>query len=345
MNSPIHYNMFNSTDKSWDGTTLYATNTEPNLLKVKKLQLPIQNGVISPPKLPPSAFTHISSPDAWKPMPSSAVGSPVKTKIDFKKEEVAKVKPLVDEDQDGKSQEIESELTKQNLYKTEMCRNWKETGVCRYGTKCQFAHGGDELRGVLRHPKYKTEICRQYHTTGTCTYGKRCRFVHHASEMSPDDATKDGEYSFQQQLAQLKFGEIMPSPNQSLFSSPSDIPTEWITEVDKIMGDLSLHGPDSFNSGLDRRIAEDEKMSAALQSHEISKKDAAKMSDHNSEQDGLDSYDSTEDAASASCTETEEDSGEETSQEKRNKKKSRGLSFFQKLHKEKRSKSQKKSVK
>lgn len=86
-------------------------------------------------------------------------------------------------------------------------------------------------------------------------------------------------------------------------------------------------------------------MSAAHQSHEYSRRDAAKMNEHASEQDSYhDSYDSTEDIASASCTETEEDSGEETSQEKRNKKKSR-LSFFQKLHKEKRSKSSKKNVK
>jgi hypothetical protein len=49
---------------------------------------------------------------------------------------------------------------KLGLYKTELCRSWEEKGTCRYGTKCQFAHGQDELRNVQRHPKYKTEICR-----------------------------------------------------------------------------------------------------------------------------------------------------------------------------------------
>ncbi|CAI5522377.1 unnamed protein product, partial [Closterium sp. Naga37s-1] len=43
------------------------------------------------------------------------------------------------------------------LYKTELCRSWEETGACRYGGKCQFAHGREELRAVARHPKYKTE--------------------------------------------------------------------------------------------------------------------------------------------------------------------------------------------
>lgn len=49
---------------------------------------------------------------------------------------------------------------KLGLYKTELCRSWEEKGTCRYGSKCQFAHGEEELRKVARHPKYKTEICR-----------------------------------------------------------------------------------------------------------------------------------------------------------------------------------------
>jgi len=73
---------------------------------------------------------------------------------------------------------IEDQLNSQSLYKTELCRSFEETGTCRYGTKCQFAHGKDELRPVLRHPKYKTEICRTFHNSGSCPYGKRCRFIH-----------------------------------------------------------------------------------------------------------------------------------------------------------------------
>lgn len=30
-------------------------------------------------------------------------------------------------------------------YKTEMCKNWVETGKCNYGEKCKFAHGKNEL--------------------------------------------------------------------------------------------------------------------------------------------------------------------------------------------------------
>jgi Zinc finger C-x8-C-x5-C-x3-H type (and similar) len=105
---------------------------------------------------------------------------------------------------------------KLGLYKTELCRSWEEKGSCRYGPKCQFAHGEDEIRKVSRHPKvisimftvkdllltvcslqYKTEICRvsdatsyipalnpltawlqTFWVSGSCPYGKRCCFIH-----------------------------------------------------------------------------------------------------------------------------------------------------------------------
>ncbi|KAJ3281951.1 hypothetical protein HK104_011176 [Borealophlyctis nickersoniae] len=73
---------------------------------------------------------------------------------------------------------IDRDLKKLSLYKTELCRSWEETGYCRYGTKCQFAHSEVELRPVDRHPKYKTEMCKTFWEKGTCPYGKRCCFIH-----------------------------------------------------------------------------------------------------------------------------------------------------------------------
>ncbi|KAK1150790.1 mRNA decay activator protein ZFP36L1, partial [Acipenser oxyrinchus oxyrinchus] len=67
-------------------------------------------------------------------------------------------------------------------YKTEMCRTFEESGNCKYGAKCQFAHGYNEIRGLNRHPKYKTEFCRTFHTVGFCPYGIRCHFIHNAEE-------------------------------------------------------------------------------------------------------------------------------------------------------------------
>ncbi|KAJ8963815.1 hypothetical protein NQ317_017498 [Molorchus minor] len=69
-------------------------------------------------------------------------------------------------------------------YKTELCRPYEEFGVCKYGDKCQFAHGMNELRSLARHPKYKTELCRTYHTVGFCPYGPRCHFVHNQDEVA-----------------------------------------------------------------------------------------------------------------------------------------------------------------
>jgi len=69
-------------------------------------------------------------------------------------------------------------------YKTELCRSYEETGgSCRYGDKCQFAHGVSELRTVDRHPRYKTQLCRTFHSRGFCAYGRRCHFIHNVDEL------------------------------------------------------------------------------------------------------------------------------------------------------------------
>ncbi|XP_056394990.1 mRNA decay activator protein ZFP36L1-like [Hyla sarda] len=75
-------------------------------------------------------------------------------------------------------------------YKTELCRTFHESGSCKYGAKCQFAHGTGELRGLTRHPKYKTELCRTYHTVGFCPYGSRCHFIHNAEEQRFSNSNK-----------------------------------------------------------------------------------------------------------------------------------------------------------
>ncbi|MBW0518725.1 hypothetical protein O181_058440 [Austropuccinia psidii MF-1] len=84
----------------------------------------------------------------------------------------------LDKIKEPKSQGPSPANKKTNLYKTELCRSWEEKGSCRYGSRCQFAHGQDELRSVNRHPKFKTEICRTFWLHGSCPYGKRCCFLH-----------------------------------------------------------------------------------------------------------------------------------------------------------------------
>lgn len=64
------------------------------------------------------------------------------------------------------------------LYKTELCRSWELQQKCDYGTKCQFAHGKEELRQLPKHKNYKTELCRMFHQNQQCPFGSRCAFIH-----------------------------------------------------------------------------------------------------------------------------------------------------------------------
>ena len=89
----------------------------------------------------------------------------------------------------GKKSELDKKAALQQVnltgsrYKTELCRPFQESGTCKYGDRCQFAHGVEEIRTLVRHPKYKTELCRTFHSTGFCPYGPRCHFVHNPDEV------------------------------------------------------------------------------------------------------------------------------------------------------------------
>lgn len=87
-------------------------------------------------------------------------------------------------------------------YKTELCRPFEESGHCKYGDKCQFAHGAHELRNLTRHPKYKTERCRTYHTIGFCPYGPRCHFIHNEDERIVSHKNSNSRLAQQQQQQQ-----------------------------------------------------------------------------------------------------------------------------------------------
>ncbi|XVF02206.1 hypothetical protein REPUB_Repub04eG0156000 [Reevesia pubescens] len=86
--------------------------------------------------------------------------------------------------QGGKEEEepLELEVYNQGMFKTELCNKWQETGACPYGDHCQFAHGIEELRPVIRHPRYKTEVCRMVLAGDVCPYGHRCHFRHALTE-------------------------------------------------------------------------------------------------------------------------------------------------------------------
>jgi hypothetical protein len=71
---------------------------------------------------------------------------------------------------------------KLGLYKTELCRSWEEKNTCRYGAKCQFAHGEDEIRKVSRHPKVDHRISPHNSPTDLfCVISTRQRFAGYAA--------------------------------------------------------------------------------------------------------------------------------------------------------------------
>lgn len=77
----------------------------------------------------------------------------------------------------------ESAATLIAKYKTELCRSFERDKTCCYGTKCQFAHGIQDLRQKPVDPRYKTKPCRNF---PLCHYGDRCQFIHPDANPLPD---------------------------------------------------------------------------------------------------------------------------------------------------------------
>ena len=77
----------------------------------------------------------------------------------------------------GDGEVVELEAYRQGTQKTELCNKW-EGGACSYGGRCRFAHGLQEMRPVIRHPRYKTLPCQMFAAASGCPYGHRCHFRH-----------------------------------------------------------------------------------------------------------------------------------------------------------------------
>lgn len=60
-------------------------------------------------------------------------------------------------------------------YKTRLCTQYAELGMCPRGDQCTFAHGGHEVKG------YKTKLCK--YEAGLCPSGDKCSFAHNGAEV------------------------------------------------------------------------------------------------------------------------------------------------------------------
>ena len=64
-------------------------------------------------------------------------------------------------------------------YKTELCKYYEINGYCKYGDRCAYAHGKENLRSkVTNSTAYRTRKCVQFFENGYCPYGNRCQFAH-----------------------------------------------------------------------------------------------------------------------------------------------------------------------
>ena len=84
----------------------------------------------------------------WKQMPKDNMHS-TNTYTATRKE---KVITTTSTDDSSKRKKLPP-IAKSDMYKMRMCRNYMETGRCKYGRVCQFAHGMKELR------KYSLCVC------------------------------------------------------------------------------------------------------------------------------------------------------------------------------------------
>lgn len=116
-------------------------------------------------KITESGFSHFNSKD-------STCTSKRQARRQNWKENQARKKQA---DKQGQSQWVD-----RSKYKTEMCKNWIEVGSCRYGKKCQFAHGDREQfsKYIPNNINYKSKVCKTFAEKGFCPYGTRCLFRH-----------------------------------------------------------------------------------------------------------------------------------------------------------------------
>ncbi len=68
-------------------------------------------------------------------------------------------------------------------YRTELCKFYEINGQCKFGDKCIFAHGKENLREkVLNKSGYKKRACINFFEHGFCMYGNRCQFSHEVKD-------------------------------------------------------------------------------------------------------------------------------------------------------------------
>lgn len=165
---------------------------------------------------------------------------------------------LVKKDSPERRSPVGSSSMNGNRYKTELCRTYQDSGTCKYGEKCQFAHGTHELRTLPRHPKYKTELCRTFHSSGYCPYGPRCHFVHKPEERR----TVESNQMLNDAQAKDKWTGVDSSPPASPFSDISPpTPGGSTYIIDRVVAEEDVFVYPTMQSGSLNDITQEDNLS------------------------------------------------------------------------------------
>lgn len=65
-----------------------------------------------------------------------------------------------------------------NKLKSELCIDYINTRKCKFGEKCFFAHGLENLKNNKKTTIKSMAECRSYKEIGFCPYGKDCGLIH-----------------------------------------------------------------------------------------------------------------------------------------------------------------------
>ena len=123
-----------------------------------------------------------------------------------------------------------------NKYKTSLCNNFSQTGQCKFGDNCKFAHGDQDLRMGQDGPQqgFKqnyggynnnnsgggggfqqyggSQPCRFFQQYGNCKFGDECKFSHDGGEQMGQQQQQMQQQ--QQQMQQMQQQQQMSQQGQ-----------------------------------------------------------------------------------------------------------------------------------
>ena len=134
-----------------------------------------------------------------------------------------------------------------HLLKTKLCTLFAE-GRCHYGGRCFFSHSPAEL--VSRPNLRKTSLCKEFHKTQSCPRGGDCQYAHSAKELVNKAAmckwhlngscSHQDRCRFAHHLAELEDEEQLTRCSSSA-ASPVQTPSVHTDDLDALVLDLLNH--------------------------------------------------------------------------------------------------------